>query len=76
LVHAWFLLALVSEKYIKRVTAMIRASLATWARNRFWYLTDGLQADLTHLSLKGRQIVLENSGHGIMMDAPKDVWRG
>jgi pimeloyl-ACP methyl ester carboxylesterase len=34
---------------------------------------NGLQADLTRLSSKGRQTVLENSGHGIMLDAPKEV---
>jgi len=37
---------------------------------------NGLQADLTHLSSKGRQTVLENSGHGIMLDAPGDVVKG
>ena len=33
----------------------------------------GLQADLTHLSSNGRQVILENSGHGIQFDAPKEV---
>src|ERR1700687_195589 len=37
---------------------------------------NGLQADLTRLSSKGRQNVLEDSGHGIMLDAPKDVVEG
>jgi pimeloyl-ACP methyl ester carboxylesterase len=37
---------------------------------------NGLQADLTHLSSKGRQTVLENSGHGIFLDAPNDVVEG
>ena len=37
---------------------------------------NGLQADLTHLSSNGRQRVLKNSGHGIMMDAPNDVVEG
>jgi pimeloyl-ACP methyl ester carboxylesterase len=34
---------------------------------------DGLQADLAHLSSKGRQIILPNSGHGIFFDAPAAV---
>jgi len=37
---------------------------------------NGLQADMTRLSSKGRQTVLENSGHGIMLDAPNDVAEG
>jgi pimeloyl-ACP methyl ester carboxylesterase len=37
---------------------------------------NGLQTDLTHLSSKARQTVLENSGHGIMLDAPSDVVEG
>jgi pimeloyl-ACP methyl ester carboxylesterase len=37
---------------------------------------NGLQSDLTRLSSKGRQIVLENSGHGIMLDAPSEVVEG
>lgn len=37
---------------------------------------NGLQADLTRLSSKGRQTILENSGHGIMLDAPNDVVKG
>ena len=37
---------------------------------------NGLQADLMRLSSKGRQTVLENSGHGIMLDAPNDVVEG
>ena len=37
---------------------------------------NGLQADLTHLSANGRQTILENSGHGIMLDAPSDVVAG
>ncbi len=37
---------------------------------------NGLQGDLTRLSTKGRQTVLENSGHGIMLDAPTDVVEG
>jgi pimeloyl-ACP methyl ester carboxylesterase len=37
---------------------------------------NGLQADLTHLSSKARQTILENSGHGIMLDAPNDVVEG
>jgi pimeloyl-ACP methyl ester carboxylesterase len=36
---------------------------------------DGLQANLVHLSSKGRHIVLENSGHGIQFDAPEEVVR-
>jgi pimeloyl-ACP methyl ester carboxylesterase len=34
---------------------------------------NGLQADLVHLSGRGRQIVIENSGHGIQFDAPEEV---
>jgi pimeloyl-ACP methyl ester carboxylesterase len=37
---------------------------------------NGLQADLTRLSSKGHQTVLENSGHGIFLDAPNDVVEG
>jgi pimeloyl-ACP methyl ester carboxylesterase len=42
---------------------------------------DGLQADLVHLSLRGRQILVEKSGHGIQFEAPgavisaiQDIW--
>jgi pimeloyl-ACP methyl ester carboxylesterase len=31
---------------------------------------DGLQAEMVHLSSRGKQIVLNNSGHGIPFDAP------
>lgn len=34
---------------------------------------NGLQADLVHLSSRGKQIVLDNSGHGIAFDAPQAV---
>jgi pimeloyl-ACP methyl ester carboxylesterase len=37
---------------------------------------NGLQADMTRLSTNGRQTVLENSGHGIFLDAPNDVVEG
>lgn len=33
----------------------------------------GLQADLVHLSSKGKHVVLNNSGHGIQFDAPGAV---
>jgi len=34
---------------------------------------DGLQAEMAHLSSRGRQVVLSNSGHGIQFDAPDAV---
>lgn len=34
---------------------------------------DGLQADMVHLSSRGKQIVLSNSGHGIQFEAPDAV---
>ena len=37
---------------------------------------NGLQAELTRLSTHGRQTVLENSGHGVFLDAPNDVVEG
>jgi len=37
---------------------------------------NGLQAELARLSTNGRQIVLENSGHGIFLDAPNEVVEG
>src|SRR5215469_15475170 len=37
---------------------------------------NGLQAELTRLSTNGRQIVLENTGHGIFLDAPNEVVEG
>jgi pimeloyl-ACP methyl ester carboxylesterase len=37
---------------------------------------NGLQTDLTRLSSKGLQTILENSGHGIMLDAPNEVVEG
>jgi pimeloyl-ACP methyl ester carboxylesterase len=35
--------------------------------------TDGLQAEMVHLSSRGKQVVLPNSGHGIQFDAPGAV---
>jgi hypothetical protein len=37
---------------------------------------NGLQAELTRLYTNGRQIVLENTGHGIFLDAPNAVLEG
>jgi pimeloyl-ACP methyl ester carboxylesterase len=37
---------------------------------------NGMQAELTRLSTNGRQTVLENSGHGIFLEAPNDVVEG
>jgi pimeloyl-ACP methyl ester carboxylesterase len=37
---------------------------------------NGLQAELPRLSSKGRQTILENSGHGIMLEAPNAVVDG
>jgi pimeloyl-ACP methyl ester carboxylesterase len=34
---------------------------------------NGLQADMVHLSSRGKQVVLNNSGHGIQFDAPGAV---
>ena len=34
---------------------------------------NGLQAELVHLSSRGKQVVLANSGHGIQLDAPRDL---
>lgn len=34
---------------------------------------DGLQTEMAHLSSNGKQVVLSNSGHGIMLDAPGAV---
>jgi pimeloyl-ACP methyl ester carboxylesterase len=34
---------------------------------------DGLQAEMAHLSSRGKQIVLGNSGHGIQFEAPDAV---
>jgi len=34
---------------------------------------DGLQAEMAHLSSRGKQIVVDNSGHGIPFDAPDAV---
>ncbi len=34
---------------------------------------DGLQAGMAQLSSKGKQVVLNNSGHGIMLEAPNAI---
>jgi pimeloyl-ACP methyl ester carboxylesterase len=54
-----------------------RGADAAW--RSLW--VDGLQADLVHLSSRGRQVVLSESGHGIQFEAPgavvdavREVW--
>ena len=34
---------------------------------------NGIQAELVRLSTRGKQVVLENSGHAIPFDAPDSV---